>query len=256
MTNQEVAGAGSSSEEPALRMCTKCGVNPRPSNSSWCRECRNKQAAEYRERTRPRKQTEERVCALEGCEETYVWESTHPKQLYCSKSHYMKARHRELNPRDPVEVLAAGEKRCGHCKQVKSELDFSPSVRQKSGAQCRDCAASYEKDWSNRNRDRRSASSRRSKAKQLLRLYGAPSDDIGTLITQQNGRCKCCGGEPGARGFHIDHDHARHEARLPSYRGLLCHGCNVGLGAFGDDVERLRRAVAYLELDRAVTVTG
>lgn len=251
MTNSTVAGAGSSSEEPALRMCTKCGENARPSNSSWCRECRNKQAAEYRERTRPRKRTEERVCALDDCEKTYTWESTHPKQLYCSKSHYMKARHRELHPRGPAEVLAAGEKRCAKCKQVKSELDFSPSLRVRPAGHCRDCAAKYEKEWTGRNTARRSASSRRSKAKQLLRLYGAPTDDIGALITQQNGRCKCCAGEPGVKGFHIDHDHARHEAGLPSYRGLLCSGCNVGLGAFRDDLDTLRAAIAYLELDRA-----
>jgi hypothetical protein len=30
-------------------------------------------------------------------------------------------------------------------------------------------------------------------------------------------------------------------------RDILCHGCNVGLGAFADDISRLKNAIAYLE---------
>lgn len=30
-------------------------------------------------------------------------------------------------------------------------------------------------------------------------------------------------------------------------RGLLCHGCNIGLGAFLDSAELLRCAIEYLE---------
>lgn len=230
-------------------MCTKCDENPRPSNSPWCRDCRNKQAAEYRERTRPRRRTEERICALDGCDKTYVWESTHPKQLYCCKSHYMKARQRAQRVERPEPP--AGMLFCSRCKTLKSRSDFPPSKQGnvRSGW-CTPCGVEYGNLWAEENPDRRSASTRRSRAARLLRLYGAPIDDIGALIAQQDGRCKCCGNEP-TRGFHIDHDHARHEAGLPSYRGLLCHGCNVGLGAFADDIERLKAAVLYLELDRA-----
>lgn len=30
-------------------------------------------------------------------------------------------------------------------------------------------------------------------------------------------------------------------------RGLLCHGCNIGLGAFKDDINNLKSAISYLE---------
>ncbi|MFE4333113.1 endonuclease domain-containing protein [Streptomyces sp. NPDC056831] len=30
-------------------------------------------------------------------------------------------------------------------------------------------------------------------------------------------------------------------------RGLLCHQCNLGLGHFGDETDRIRSAARYLE---------
>ena len=38
-----------------------------------------------------------------------------------------------------------------------------------------------------------------------------------------------------------DHDHETEE-----FRGWLCHKCNLGLGNLGDDPERCRRAMEYL----------
>lgn len=40
----------------------------------------------------------------------------------------------------------------------------------------------------------------------------------------------------------LDHDHESGE-----FRGWLCHKCNVGIGNFSDDIERLTRAINYLK---------
>lgn len=42
----------------------------------------------------------------------------------------------------------------------------------------------------------------------------------------------------------IDHEHSSGRVR-----GVLCHSCNLALGHFKDDPERLARAAAYLTRD-------
>jgi len=56
--------------------------------------------------------------------------------------------------------------------------------------------------------------------------------------------CTICGEEwqEGERLFAVDHDH-----KTGHVRGLLCQGCNIGLGQFRDDPELLRLAALYLE---------
>jgi hypothetical protein len=44
----------------------------------------------------------------------------------------------------------------------------------------------------------------------------------------------------------LDHDH-----ETGAFRGWLCRECNQGLGKLGDNIEGLRRALAYLERSSA-----
>ncbi|MBP5870856.1 hypothetical protein F3K34_13455 [Streptomyces sp. LBUM 1486] len=70
--------------------------------------------------------------------------------------------------------------------------------------------------------------------------------DYEQLLKRQNSRCAICGtNKPGHtpdRLFDIDHDHVTGKVR-----GLLCQHCNMGLGQFMDDLDRLRKAIKYLE---------
>ena len=85
----------------------------------------------------------------------------------------------------------------------------------------------------------------RIQAKERRERYGLDSDQFNELLRSQNGKCAICfSSESGGRNntWHVDHDHA-----TGIVRGLLCAGCNVGLGNFKDIPERMRLAAAYLE---------
>lgn len=71
------------------------------------------------------------------------------------------------------------------------------------------------------------------------------------LLADQGGRCAICGTtDPGKRErFNVDHCHT-----TGYLRGLLCHGCNTGLGLLGDSVDTLLAAVAYLRRHREEAV--
>lgn len=77
---------------------------------------------------------------------------------------------------------------------------------------------------------------------------GISIDEYNRILLSQNGVCATCKNPElvsqngKIRSLSVDHDH-----KTDSIRGLLCYACNVGIGFFKDDPERLRRAAEYLE---------
>jgi hypothetical protein len=69
------------------------------------------------------------------------------------------------------------------------------------------------------------------------------------LLAAQGGVCALC--KRDSPRWCLDHDHANGMAR-----SVLCYSCNVGLGQFGDDAERLIQAVDYLDLWSRKHATG
>lgn len=60
--------------------------------------------------------------------------------------------------------------------------------------------------------------------------------------------CELCGKPPTQRGLHFDHCHQKGH-----FRGWICNRCNVALGMVNDDVQVLRKMIAYIERNRENT---
>ena len=76
--------------------------------------------------------------------------------------------------------------------------------------------------------------------------YGITEADWDSMFERQGRVCAICRtSDPGSGAggeWNTDHDH-----KTGRVRGILCWVCNVGIGKFEDDPERLRRAALYLE---------
>ena len=69
--------------------------------------------------------------------------------------------------------------------------------------------------------------------------YGVDADVIDAMVDEQEECCRICGEH--RETLFVDHCHTTNVVR-----GLLCRECNLGIGYFRDDPERLRAAARYL----------
>lgn len=126
------------------------------------------------------------------------------------------------------------------CYKILPFHKFSVHSRAKDGLQnnCRECMSTYRKEWeSNSDNQRR---------RKLWSKYKLTLEDYDNMFWEQEGMCAICE-SPETRNakynfFPVDHCHATGKVRA-----LLCDYCNVGLGRFEDDIERLKEAIKYLE---------
>lgn len=132
---------------------------------------------------------------------------------------------------------------CKRCGLEKPLSQMRPDYRY----MCLDCFSALGNEWQQRNPVR---SAKHKRNHHLIRHFGITLDEADRLLASQNGFCAICGNSINdSRGYspHVDHDHI-----TGNVRGVLCFNCNSGLGAFKDDIERLRSAIAYLERTSAL----
>ena len=142
------------------------------------------------------------------------------------------------------------EKTCVRCGYVGD--DFSPSNQTPDGLYpyCRSC--NRERSLANHNArkgDPEYRAHRRTinQVARHIRVYGISPEDYADLLSAQDGVCAICRkpetvrNQDGPRPLCLDHDHL-----TGTVRGLLCHSCNLSLGHFDDDPDRLEAAARYL----------
>ena len=74
----------------------------------------------------------------------------------------------------------------------------------------------------------------------LKNAYGIDSAAVVKMFDNQAGACAICGGSLFDT-CHVDHCHTTNKVR-----GLLCRGCNQGLGSFCDNPAALLAAATYI----------
>lgn len=77
----------------------------------------------------------------------------------------------------------------------------------------------------------------------LMRKYKLPIERYNQMLKDQDNKCAICNYEFGQKqgDIYVDHCHTTKEVR-----GLLCQGCNTGIGYFKDDTNSLAKAIEYL----------
>lgn len=135
------------------------------------------------------------------------------------------------------ETLFPSLKRCPDCKKQKPLVDFPRNKNSKDGrhAYCKPCHNA-------RGHETRQRLYGGGRHYHLRRRYGIGAAEVEAMIAAQGGVCAICHERPAA---HVDHDH-----KTGKIRGILCFGCNGGLGQFQDDTDRMARAIEYVQRHR------
>lgn len=127
-------------------------------------------------------------------------------------------------------------KKCSKCN-IKKELScFAKRSANKSGhrGQCKQC----DQEYRNKNQDA-------IREYHYQNRYGISLEDYNKKLKEQNFSCAICG------SFHVEHERMKtlvvdHCHTTGKVRGLLCHPCNVALGAVKEKEEILMACISYL----------
>lgn len=142
-----------------------------------------------------------------------------------------------LRPRKarPSKIQDATRKWCSLCKMYVpcSEFPARKGARDGLASSCRPCLIAKSQTLENRTA---------AYVRHIKRKYGLEIEEFDALLASQGGGCAVCGGPPNAKNWHIDHDH-----RSGKVRGILCNGCNTGIGSMRDDPAIMRAAAEYIE---------
>lgn len=170
---------------------------------------------------------------------------------------------RGYRKQDPI-LTEAGLRRCSACEEIKPLTEFYENLWW-----CKSCTnartVQYKKDNVEYNREqakqyrdrypeRKSTQTKHwyhgqpevRRAYRLKKLYDLTNEQFEAMLAEQDGQCAICRTDkPGGRHglWQVDHNHD-----TGAVRGLLCQGCNSGIGQFKENPDALLAAIRYLAL--------
>lgn len=130
-------------------------------------------------------------------------------------------------------------KPCSKCGVDKPLDMFHGHATTRSGKSswCKDCQNAAARVYGTTPAGRRTR-----RGNHLRRTFGITLHEYEAMVCSQKGLCAICECRPKSdENLHVDHDH-----RTGEIRGLLCRGCNTGIGLLRDSSPLLLAAVAYL----------
>lgn len=149
------------------------------------------------------------------------------------------------------------------CNVCKEELPSSFFYKDKSQSRgfaysCKTCIkirtlpnkriswSKHKDKYNNRRKEYYKKYPEKQRTNNLKSHYGITIEQYDELYKKQGGTCAVCGWVPTNIGRYgklcVDHSHTTNKVR-----GLLCHKCNLMLGKADDSIDKLQKAIAYLE---------
>lgn len=132
------------------------------------------------------------------------------------------------------------------CRKCGKEKQLSEFYRKKGSVDGREhsCKTCRRAQMSAADKARYCSAARRES--HLVRTYAITPAVYEHLLLMQGGHCAMCSatvsGRRGDNYLIVDHCH-----QTDQIRGLLCHHCNIVLGAARDNIETLENAINYLQ---------
>jgi hypothetical protein len=131
-------------------------------------------------------------------------------------------------------------KTCTKCLETKPTSEFSMK-RGQPQSRCKTCHSAYYKEYYSNAENRAKHLERltRNQKRAHRESLGFFSEESYEEFRRRNGGiCELCNSKPSRV---LDHNHTTGKPR-----GMLCTGCNTGIGQLGDNLEGLERAMEYL----------
>lgn len=140
---------------------------------------------------------------------------------------------------------------CPRCEKTLPRKNFERRSKQNlfgeklSKSYCLPCDRSYAADRQRKfieNHPEKKEYRRQINRKcQYKKKYGITPEEYDKILLIQREVCAICK-KKGRRELCVDHCHT-----TGKIRGLLCDGCNRGLGFLNDDIKLLKSAIIYLQ---------